>query len=107
MLNDALKLNIAPWQEKGRWYHAFVESNGSAASLTFSDLDSVTASGTSLTMPADFHVISYEFADLDLAASKTLAKNVCKTSAAGKEFIVLPSAADYTYADIWFFGYQK
>lgn len=107
MINDSFKLSLAPWMEQGRWYHAFVESDGSACSLTFTDLDGVTASGTSLTVPKDFHIIDYTFADVDLAASKSLAKNICKTSASGKEFIVLPSAADYTYADIWFFGYQN
>lgn len=28
MQNDVLKNNIAPWQEKGRWYHAHITKTG-------------------------------------------------------------------------------
>lgn len=28
MQNDVLKNDIAPWQEKGQWYHAKIDANG-------------------------------------------------------------------------------
>lgn len=50
MQNDMLKNNIAPWQDKGQWYHLKVESDGSAWSILYDESDerfqnSVVASG--------------------------------------------------------------
>jgi len=108
MLNQTLKNTVAPWMEKGRWYHAFIESNGSTggALLTNCDLEGCSVTGSTFSMPSDFHIIDYVIADFDLAISKTLSK-AYKTTTAGKEYIAIPNGADFTYCDIWFFGYFK
>lgn len=97
------KERILPWQNKGRWYHAFIESDGTTPKLTVCDLDA-TVSGTTLILPKDFHVIDYKVTSLDLAKSKTLAYNVCKTNSDTKEVIVIPAVGDFTYMDIQIFG---
>lgn len=101
------KERILPWQEHGRWYHAFIESDGTHEKLTLSDLDGCTVSGTSFVLPNDFHAIDVKYTDIDLASGKTLTINAVKTTSAGKETFVLPSASDFTYCEIWFFGYAK
>lgn len=101
------KERILPWQEKGRWYHAFVESDGSTPVLTICDLPGCTVSGTALTLPLDFHAIEVKYTDIDLASGKTLSSNSVKLSSAGKEVLLVPTASDYTYCDIWFFGYSR
>lgn len=106
MLNQELKNKIAPWQKKGRWYHAFIESDGTTSSITVSDLD-CTLSGATLTLPEDFTAIDVKFADVDLAGSKTISSYEKKTAASGKQIITLPAVADYTYCDLWMFGYFK
>ena len=41
MQNDMLKNNIAPWQEKGRWYHLEFESTGTAWKLNKNHTDEI------------------------------------------------------------------
>ena len=36
-----LKNNIAPWQEKGRWYHCVVESDGTSWTLNSNESDPI------------------------------------------------------------------
>ena len=40
MQNDVLKNNIAPWQEKGRWYHANIYSSSSVSGINTNRTDS-------------------------------------------------------------------
>lgn len=43
MQNDMLKNNIAPWQEKGRWYHIEVESDGTQWTINHDNSDPLDA----------------------------------------------------------------
>lgn len=108
MQNDVLKNKIAPWQEKGRWYHAFIESTGTALKLTICDLEGVRISGTSLLMPnSDFKLIDVKVVDEDLASGKSLADYTVAKTSGTVAYTKLPSAGDFTYIDLWFFGYFK
>ena len=44
MQNDMLKNNIAPWQEKGRWYHIRVKSDGTVWTILYDESDKFFAS---------------------------------------------------------------
>ena len=39
MENDVLKNKMAPWQEKGRWYHATVKSDGTNWTIVNDETD--------------------------------------------------------------------
>lgn len=107
MLNTEMKLNIAPWQEKGRWYHAFVESDGSTEKLTVSDLEDCNISGNSFVLPAGYNLVDVKYVDVDLAGGKTITTYGKATTAAHHDYFKLPAASDFTYCDVWFFAYFK
>lgn len=103
---NSIKNRLAPWQEKGRWYHALVESNGSALQLTVCDLEDCDVSGTTFTMPKDFHLVDVKCIDLDLISGKTLAM-FTRGCQSGKQTLNLPAAANFTYYEFYFFGFVK
>jgi len=106
MLNQELKNKIAPWQEKGRWYHALIESDGSAYTLTECDLEGCSMYGSGIfKMAAKFQPIDFKITDVDLYPSKTINSHTRKTAADGSFYLTLPSVGDFSYCNIWFFGY--
>lgn len=107
MLNQTFKNQIVPWQEKGRWYRAFIESDGSKIKLTHSDLEECTVSGTNFVLPAGYSLVDVKYTDVDLAASKTIATYGKEVTAAYRDYLRVPSAADFTYCEVWFFAYFK
>lgn len=102
------KLNIAPYMAKGRWYHALVESNGSALHLTTCDLEDCNISSTYLQFPHGFRVVDHK---LDMHASggtSTTATNIAinqRRMGDGKMAITLPAASLADYTDVYFYGY--
>lgn len=107
MLNQTLKNQIVPWQEKGRWYRVFVESDGSHIKLTECDLEGCAMSGNNLTLPAGYSIIDVKYTDVDLAASKTIGIYGKEVTSGYKDYLRVPSAADFTYCEVWFFAYFK
>lgn len=101
-----LKNQIVPWQEKGRWYHFFVESDGSAYTLTTKDISTAAIDGSYLKLPKDFHIIDYKVdLSVDTSAAATYEKGI-RLYAAGNQAVVLPDKANFDAADVWVFGYQ-
>lgn len=107
MNNSSIEHKIAPWQTKGRWYHAFIESDGSAEKITISDLDDCSIAGNSFVLPAGYNLVDVKYVDVDLAGSKTLATYGKATTSAHHDYFKLPAAADFTYCDVYFFAYFK
>ena len=64
MQNDVLKNNIAPWQEKGRWYHAHITESGidslNTDQFLLDNMTNPAGSGT-FTFNAKCRVIDYIF----------------------------------------------
>lgn len=107
MLNQTLKNKIAPWQEHGRWYKAFVESDGTDYTLTSCDLEDASVASGILKMPKDFHVVDAKFdINIDSSAAFTFT-NTFKGYADGKQGITLPNVANFDYCTLYFFGYFK
>lgn len=105
MLNQTLKNNIVPWQEKGRWFHFFVESNGTDYTLTTSDITGAAIDGSYLKLPANYHIIDYACdIDVDTSAAATFEKGI-RLYADGKQAIVLPGKANIDWVDIQVFAY--
>ena len=74
MQNDVLKNSIAPWQEKGRWYHIQIESDGATWKINKDKSDSIfaNASVSSNTFIVLFSS-GYTFIPLDLKCVFTTA----------------------------------
>lgn len=105
MRNTVLQNSLAPWQAKGHWYHFFIESDGTAYTLTTADISTAAIDGSYLKFPADFHVIDYAVdIDVDTSAAATFEKGI-RLYADGKQAIVLPGKANIDWADIQVFGY--
>ena len=73
MQNDTLKNRIVPWQEKGRWYHAQLHSNGtlweidlSNSDELFADFDIYTNEYLRYQGALDIHIIDFKYDILDL-----------------------------------------
>lgn len=103
MLNSQLKNSIAPYEEKGRWYHFFVESDGSALSLTTKDINA-SVSGSYLQMPADYQIIDYKVAlHVDAASAVSFTPGI-RLYSNGTQGAILPAASSIDYADVWVFA---
>ena len=76
MQNDVLKNNIAPWQEKGRWYHAHITETGLDTDNTdkfFTDNFSVSASSGYVNCNnASISIVDYEFIINSVTSDGTL-----------------------------------
>ena len=90
---------------KGRWYRFFVESNGSAITITEKDLEA-QISASYLQMPKDFHVIDTKY-DVHTVAGGS-AENmqyVLRIYNDNSQAVALPTVDHFDYAYIYVFGY--
>ena len=73
MQNDVLKNTIAPWQEKGRWYHAYINNSGIVANK--SDqwiIDNMTFSGGTYTLNnTEYNILDYVINPVKFTPSAT------------------------------------
>lgn len=97
---------VVPWQEKGRWYTALVESDGTDYTLTSCDLEDAAIASGILKLPEDFHVIDVKFDfSVDSAEAFTFVENTFKGYANGQQGITLPNKATFDWTMVYFFGY--
>lgn len=90
----------------GRWYQVFIESDGSAATITTIDDDielAAIVSNINLKLPANFSVLDYKM-DIHADASGTYTPSI-KTYATDQESITLPPVAAYDYLTVYIYGY--
>lgn len=92
---------------KGRWYRLFVESDGTAYTITESDLE-VEISGQYVKMPENFHVLDTVY-DIDAVTGGTAAdmNKVIRIYNDGRQAISLPASALFDYTYVYVFGYIK
>lgn len=107
MVNNQIKNTVAPWQEKGRWYHAFIESSDAGEKITVCDIEGCTISSSNFVLPAGYHVVDVKYVDCDLAGGKNITTYGIATTSSHLEFFKLPSASDFTYCDVWFYAIYK
>lgn len=104
---QTLKHQLTPYQENGSWYHFFIESDGSAYTLTSKDIAGASISSTYLMMPADFAIVDYKVGmETQAATAQTLSLGI-RMDANGKQGVVLPNKANITECDVWVFGYYN
>lgn len=102
---------IAPWQEQGRWYHVFLESDGSSVAYTLGDIGADSSIQTvdndyAFCLEADFIVCDYKAAVH--VAETTDAEDYTpsiKMYGDGMTGIYLPNPANWDYMDLYIFGY--
>lgn len=101
------KLEAAPWQEQGRWYHFLIESDGTDATITTSDIeDADIDSSGNLLLPEGFKVVDSKFC-INCVGTEANAFTPSYMLVATDEQIglALPDVASYDYLDLWIFGY--
>ena len=113
MQNDVLKNEIAPWQEKGRWYHVHqTESGFDSANTDQFILDHCTtsASGTYWIFNdpkikiVDFHFVIHDFEISTNSSYNPYNSRIRSTPQYDYNFCIL-KASDYTKldAEYWLF----
>ena len=90
---------------KGRWYRFFVESDGSAITITEKDLEG-QISANYLQMPKDFHVIDTKY-DVHTVAGGSAGnmQYVLRIYNDSSQAVELPAVDHFDYAYIYVFGY--
>lgn len=90
---------------KGRWYRFFIESDGSAITLTQSDLeDAVIASGR-LKMPKGLHVVDAKYDIHTEAGGSNTFNHITYYAADGAQGVAVPGATAFDYGYVYIFGY--
>lgn len=118
MQNDILKNTIAPWQEKGRWYHAYFVSDGSAWSIDKTKSDpffvNTTITGSLTVVVRDPDLDSYDKVMIDIKirvrdniTANTLnlySNNFNISLAPNRQYILLGTPSNYIGdADCWIY----
>lgn len=103
------KMEMAPWQEKGRWYHFLIESDGSDLSITTSDLDGVEIdSAGSLIFPEGFKIVDAKFCINCVGTSvNTFTPLYVLASTDEQIALAMPDVESCDYFDLWVFGYNN
>lgn len=92
--------------DKGRWYRAFIESNGNDCTVISSDLKGVGQSGQYLTLPQYFHTVDVKH-DINCIEGGTAnnVENSIRLYANGSQGVMLPQPTDFDWCYIYIFGY--
>lgn len=107
MENSVLKNKLAPNQKKGRWYKAFIESDGTDYTLTTCDLSDATITSKVLVLPEGIrHTEVHVDIHVDAAAAFTYTPQF-KGYAAGTQGITLPDADQFDYMTMWFYAFRE
>lgn len=102
-----IRNKIAPWQKQGRWYHAFIESDGTDYTLTSCDVTGAAIDTTdkTLKMPADFHVVDFRVDIHNDASSDVWYQKRTRLYSTGVLGCEIPGVAHFDYMDMFIFGY--
>jgi len=99
------KERILPWQKQGRWYHFFCESTGSAISITAGDIETAVMNGAVLQFPKGFRALTWVVDHDNDTSSAGDFNNKKKLYTDGSVGVYLPTAAQFTAAEVYVFGY--
>lgn len=106
MENQMFKNKIVPWQNKGRWYEFFIESDGTDYTLTLSPSElgaGVAISGSYLKFDEGWHIIDYVCdIHVDTSSATTFEKGL-RMYADGSQGCVLPDKTSFDAMYMWVF----
>lgn len=99
--------NFHPYELPGRWYKFFIESDGSAQTLTTSDIDGAVISSNAIKLPEGWRCVEMAHdIHFDSSSASTFVPGV-KYYANGQQAAVIPPAAAFDYADIYVYAYKE
>lgn len=95
-----------PWQEKGRWYELFIESDGDTIKLTKTDLPGAVLTGNYVEFPKGFTAIDFKHA-IHLLEGQTTANfgMGLRLFSNGSQGLLLPAKNYYDYTTVYVFGF--
>lgn len=101
-MNTEQKMNIAPFQSKGRWYQIFVENDAGTYKITTADeaVKNSVISDNTITLPADLVTIDIKCECVGVAGT-TGSTTISHTD--NTTVITLPSGINY--CTLYIFGY--
>lgn len=102
-----LKLNDMPHMIKGRWYHAFIESDGNAYTMQC-DLEDAQISSTYFIAPWGFHITDVKYdvnTDGGTATSAANTSFVLRRMGDGSQGVTIPAKDAFDYMHLYVFGY--
>lgn len=103
-----IRNNIAPAQEQGRWYHFFVESDGTNYTLTTKDIATaaIDATDKTIVMPKKFQVVDYNINIHNDAGSDVWYQKRTRLYASDHKIgVEIPAVTSFDYLDVYVFGY--
>ena len=97
-----------PYGKAGRWYKFFIESDGSDITLTESDLEDATISGTRIKLGDDFHAIDVkeDIHSITGGTAGAVAGGIY-IYADGQQAVNIPAKDQFDYATVYVFGYTE
>lgn len=95
-----------PAFNKGRWYEFLVESDGSAYTLTTSDLEGTEINSNYLKFPKDFHVVDFltDINPIDIATA-TNYNDIIHLYTDSRHGFMLPNKNLFDWCKVYIFGY--
>lgn len=95
--------NTNPYHIEGRWYRFFVESDGTAYTLTSSDIPDVELDGNFITLPVNCHVLDIKHDVHTVIGHAQTVTNRIRFNADATQSIPLPNPNVLDYAYIFAF----
>lgn len=105
-----LKKNHVPWMTKGRWYKVFIESTGSAAKITYSDIEEATiTNSTHLNLPHDFNVVEtlFDVHNVEFDSGSASVGHTQTFTSNGSTYLTIPAAKSFDYMTVYIFGVRR
>lgn len=99
------KENVLPYQWRGRWYRAFVESDGNAYTLMKTDLTDTVVNGNYLEAPENFHVVDVKYDVHSVSNGTSNTVGGLRIFTTGKQGAPLPGKDSFDYCTVYIFGY--
>lgn len=99
------KENVLPHQWRGRWYRAFLETDGNAYTLTKTDLTGTDLNGNYLEAPENFHVVDIKYDVHSVSGGTSNTVGGLRIFTNGNQGVPLPGKDSFDYCTIYIFGY--
>lgn len=108
MINPELKNKLVPWQEQGRWYAIFLESDGTDITFTEGDYGSqgnIVEDDNVFAFEEGFHVLDVKFDVNNDTGTEKWWQHRTRFYANGVSGVELPAADNFDYLTMYVFGY--
>ena len=90
--------------KNGRYYKFFIESDGSAYTLTTTDIEGASITSTYLMLPAGYKIVDVKYVVTSDVATAANMSHTLRFGANGEQGVVLPNKANMTDAEVYIYA---